>query len=193
MGYIKNILKVFILIYLLLQLFHLNNANADNNIKIIGCINTITLETREPSENGNCLFGLNWQNIMLPWNDQLNKWWKVFETKNQIINRLPIVNFESGFDPYAENSIAIWYVQTLKKYKIWLSIEEQLTWMKNRMESQKEWNCSQWVEFWEERLLRCFYARHYGALSWYHWYPNKLIAARNYYIQYFEKIEKNNT
>jgi len=154
--------------------------------KIISCIHTKTLETRDP-HNETCYFWPGWQNIVLPSKSDLKEWQKVFETDAEIINRLPIVNFESWFDINASNSIAKGYVQTLKSYKIPIDIVPQLTWMKARQESQKKGNCSQWSDKGETRMMRCLYARHYGALKWYHWYPNKAIVARAVYKEYLTK------
>lgn len=150
--------------------------------QIISCIQKDTLEIREP-KNGKCFYGTGWQNISVPPEEQLKEWRKVFETDAEIINRLPVVNFESGFNPNASNKHAIGYVQTLRKWNIDPDIIPQLQWMKDRMESQKVGNCSQWKE--ESRLLRCLYARHYGADSGYHWYPNKAMKARSVYLSYF--------
>lgn len=166
---------------------NINDILLDDRPLIIACINQNTLEIKNVSENGDCLIWRNFQNIMLPPKSHMSKWTDVFENQQQILNRLPIVNFESWFDPYASNSIARWYIQTLKEYNISTDITAQLEWLKTRQNSQYNGNCSQWVEHGEERLLRCLYARHLGVLNWYHWYPNKLIVVRNFYLDYFEK------
>lgn len=161
-------------------------AKASENIKIIWCINKITLETKQPSEKWNCYYGEGWQNIMIPPDSHINIWREVFENDEMIINRLPIVNFESWFDENASNKHAKWYVQTLRSYLIPPDILSQLKWMKDRQESQKKGNCSQHIESGENRVMRCLYARHYGALDGYHWYPNKAMKAREFYINYFK-------
>lgn len=160
-----------------------DDANAEW-IKVIGCIHSKTLETREPKK-GACYYGKGWQNIALPPESQMKVWKKVFSNDQMIINRLPIVNFESSFNEFAWNKYAVWYVQTLRSYKIAPDAESQLIWMKNRQDSQKKWNCSQHKT--ESRLMRCLYARHYGALTSNHWYPNKAMVARDFYISYFKK------
>ena len=79
-----------------------------------------------------------------------------------IVNRLPVVNFESSFNPNASNGIARGYVQTLKKWNVGTSITDQLTRMVNRMEHQKTvGTCSHRTQEGDERLLRCLYARHF--------------------------------
>jgi len=161
------------------------DAMASEEIKIIGCINSVTLETKLP-KNWNCFYWKGWQNIMLPTVSQIEIWREVFPNDEMIINRLPIVNFESGFDEYAGNKYAKGYVQTLRSYSIPPDVESQLEWMRDRQDSQKEWSCSHYSDSGEERMMRCLYARHYGATSWYDWYPNKLIVARNFYINYFK-------
>jgi len=75
---------------------------------------------------------------MLPTVSQIEIWREVFPNDEMIINRLPIVNFESGFDEYAGNKYAKGYVQTLRSYSIPPDVESQLEWMRDRQDSQKE-------------------------------------------------------
>ena len=152
-------------------------------ITIIACINQYTYEIKQPIK-WICYHWQNWQNIMIPPISHIEKWRKVFDNDRQIINRLPIINFESWFNPQAQNPFAIWYVQTLRKWNISTDIKEQLIWMKNRQESQRIWNCSH-RNYSEEAMIRCLYNRHYWMLTHYNWYSNKLIITRQFYLDYF--------
>lgn len=176
-------LVVTIAVILAITGMYIGKSHASEEIKIIGCINTNTLETTKPS-NWNCFKGKGWQNIMLPPKSHINKWKQVFTNEKEIINRLAIVNGESWFNENASNKWAKWYVQTLRSYKIKPDIVSQLKWMKKRQESQKKGNCSQHKT--EDRLMICLFARHYGALSPNHWYPKKNMKVREYYINYFK-------
>ena len=160
-------------------------ANASETVRTIGCINSKTLQTKPVNSIWNCFYWKNWQNISLPPDSHVKTWKKLFKTERSIINRLPIVNFESSFDENAWNKWAKWYVQTLRAYKIPKDVQSQLKWMKNRQESQKTWNCKQHSKS-EDRMMRCLYARHYGAKTGFDWYPNKAMVARQYYIDWFK-------
>ena len=158
-----------------------------DKIQIIGCINKETLETKKP-RNGNCYYWRNWQNIMLPPIQHLTRWRMVFDSDREILNRLPIVNFESWFNSKAGNRHAHGYVQTLRSYKIAPAIIPQLKWMKDRQDLQKKWNCKHRA-YSEESMMWCLYARHYWALTTNHWYPKKALKARQYYLNYFKWLK----
>jgi len=177
---------------------------------IIGCLNQNTLETKKPTTNNNCMYWPWWENIMLPPKKHIPIWYKVFNwNERAIINRLPVINHESWFDPYAwdhpnnYNPYARGYVQTLRKYHISLDVEEQLAWMKDRMEHQKqryvaglnwridacgkylnEYNHRDGFAAWEDWVMACLYRWHYHANNW-TWYARKLMVTRQYYYDYF--------
>lgn len=172
--------------------------------KVIGCINTLTYETFKPNKKGNCLtFGPNIQNIMLPPKSHIKIWKKVYN-ESEAINRLPIVNFESGFNPKANNKYAIGYVQTLRKWNVSTEIKTQLEWMKTRQDYQKQTHINgvNWVVEacgiykykdnvrdgylkGEEGVMACLYRWHYHAHNG-TWYARKAMSAREYYITYFK-------
>ena len=172
---------------LLLLLLPMGSFALSDTTTIIGCANTQTLETRPPNNNWNCLLGQNWQNIMLPPASHWDTWKEVFNNNpRMIINRLPIVNFESWFNEYAWNYWAYGYVQTLRSYNIPPEIKPQLEWMRHRQSTQVVGNCSH-RSYSEDAMIRCLYNRHYGMLTHYNWYSNKLMVARDFYYDWFEK------
>lgn len=150
---------------------------------LIGCINTKTYKIVPMTATGNCYLGNNWQNIGIPPRSQIEKL-KKLNTTSEIINRLPIYNFESYFDEGKSNKIAQGYVQTKKEYKIPTDITSQVRWLNARMSSQKKGNCSHNKT--EDNMIKCLYARHYGALTKNHWYVKKAFATRQFYIEYFK-------
>lgn len=186
-------------------------ALKENEPKVIWCINSITFKTKWVNKDWNCLYWQNWQNIMLPPKSHISKWESIYwDDWRKIVNRLPIANFESWFDPKAENPFAIWYVQTLKKYKVWTKITEQLQWLKDRQDYQKQeyiigskwqklpacgvyWkknNTRDWFKAGEEGVMSCLYRWHYHAEDWTK-YSQKLMSARKYYFNYIENVLKN--
>ena len=169
------------------EAFNIKNY-LEEDIKIIWCYNKHNHETRKTTDKWNCHYWNWWFNIMLPPKSHATARNNVFNwNAREIINRLPVVNFESSFRPDAENSIAIWYVQTLKRRQADTSIEWQLEWMKSRMNQQKtQWTCSYTKWSSEEMILRCLYKRHYWQLSDRDRYPERMIRVRNYYYDYFE-------
>ena len=193
------------LILLLISLLGLWYSFAEYDPAIIGCINMQTNETTKP-HNWGCNKWPGWQNIMLPPESHWDVWLEVFNNNpRQIINRLPIVNMESGFNPEAENPHAIGYVQTLRRRNVWLSIEEQLTWMRDRQEYQLQkyihwqtwripacwyyWendNNRDWFEAGEDGVMSCLYRRHYDANRW-SWYAKRAMALREYYYEWFHR------
>lgn len=200
----KKYIFIFI-IFFIIWFTIWNRARADEWNIIIWCLNQETLETRVPNNNWNCLYWQGWQNIMIPPYSHIKLWRKVFDNDRQIINRLPIVNFESWFDVNAENPFAIWYVQTLKRWGVDREILPQLEWMKKRQDVQWNrfmawkywriracgfyWDSYNYVDrfpAWEEWVISCLYRWHYHANTG-RWYARKLMKARAYYIEYFEK------
>lgn len=208
---LKFIFECFIIIFILsipvfLVVWLIQEVNADDWPTIIGCINQDTLETKIPKQ-WNCFYWNWWQNIMLPNQEHMKIWEEVFDSKQAIINRLPIVNFESWFNENASNKWAIWYVQTLRTHNIDKDIKSQLEWMKNRQDYQKQeevnwkygkikacgyykenYNEIDWFPAWEEWVIACLYRWHYHAQNG-SWYARKAMKAREYYINYFNNIE----
>lgn len=180
------------------------DKHLSDSTKIIWCINSRTLETKKPREDGTCYHAWAWwQNIALPPRSHLQYWRKYWEDR-QIVNRFPIVNFESSFNENASNPFAIGYVQTLRKYWIPKDIDSQLSWMKNREDWNvlKEWvygksgkrsprcwsyreqrNHKDWYNSWELAVLACMYRHHYHAHDG-GWYSKKAMKARQYYFEY---------
>ena len=152
--------------------------------QLIWCFNTKTLETKIPTKNWNCFYWKWRWNIKLPPLSHLNIYLEVFNNNvRRIINSMPTENIESWFNPDAWNSHAVWYVQTLRKYKIWTSIKEQLTWKINRQNRQKDTICSKnkWDEY---NMMECLYRSHYHFRKW-QFYAKKSLVIRQYYLNYF--------
>jgi hypothetical protein len=85
-------------------------------VKVIACWDKDIQEVT-PAYNGNCLYKKNIQNIMLPPREHVEIWWEATHgEQRKIINQIALVNFESSFNPLANNNIAIGYVQTLRSY-----------------------------------------------------------------------------
>jgi len=176
----------------ILLLLITNQAIASEYPILIWCLNTKTLETKKPinlSENW-CHYWQWWMNIFKPSESQY-KILKSLFTPAQIINRLPIINAESQFNSNAIGYHKYWkdcWLLQIRDIRWWckMSDYQQLTWLKTRIESQVKWNCSHWVKYWEERLMRCIYNRHNWQLVAYNHYDNKLIALRNFYFNYFK-------
>lgn len=152
--------------------------------QIIGCWNN-NLETKQPTDSWNC-FRWKWRhNINLPPASHLDIYIKVFGNNlNRIVNSFPTENMESWFNPEASNAHAIGYVQTLRKYKIGLSIEDQLNWKITRQNRQKSNKRLCWSYKTEDDTIRCLYRAHYHFYEWYY-YADKSMAVRSYYKRYF--------
>lgn len=162
-----------------------------DSIQVIWCYNDKTLETRKATkctQRGD-------HNIMLPKKSDLKVWRKFF-TDRQIVNRLPIVNFESWFQETAQNKFARGYVQTLRKWNISPKIEPQLKWMNDRQVSQKSsGRCGKYWEIynkkdgfkaWEEWVIACLYRYHYHAYKGM-WYSKRAMKVRAFYLDYFNQ------
>lgn len=152
--------------------------------KIIWCYNTKTGEIKEINEKWNCFLWNNYQNITLPPKNHIEKYFLVYNNIEDIIKSLPTINFESSFNENAENKHAIWYVQTLKSYNIQKDIVSQLTWMKNRQDSQLNNKNQCWYYDWNEKdQLKCLYRYHYHSKKWYA-YAEKSYKVYEYYKNY---------
>ena len=191
---IKFLINIFIVSFILLNI---NNTYASseeeiNTFKekftdtrqIIGCWNN-NLETKQPTKQWNCFRWKGRHNINLPPISHLEIYLKVFSNNlNRIVNSFPTENMESGFNPEAQNAHAIWYVQTLRKYKIWLSIEDQLNWKITRQNRQKSSYKLCWSYKTEDDTIRCLYRAHYHFYEGYY-YADKSMIVRAYYKKYF--------
>lgn len=210
--WIKIVAWVGIFYYILTLLFGWgmfipNEANANNtgenlaflnrfpeHTSVIGCYNDYTKKVREGTkctQKGD-------KNVSLPPRSQIKVWLKYYN-EFEIINRLAIVNFESNFNENAQNSHAIWYVQTLRSHGVAPDIDSQLKWMSNRQASQKvkytAWgskrcgyywendNVKDGFEAWEYGVLSCLYRYHYHAYKG-TWYAKRGIEATQYYKRY---------
>jgi hypothetical protein len=183
LALIKTIINTIIFTLFILFIILTAKTHASENPILIGCIYTPTNKIIPMTPTGNCYLGKNWQNIMLPPREDMKVFLSMF-SENETINRLPIVNFESWFRETAGNSVAQWYVQTKRVYNISPKIKPQLEWLKKRMESQKKGNCSHNKS--ENNILKCLYARHFGALTKDHWYVKKAFATKEYYKTWFK-------
>ena len=171
-------------------------------MQIIGCYNSNNNTTKETTKDGNCFWwqGGRWHNIMLPPISHL-KYWEEHRTDHQIINRLPIVNYESSFNPEAGNKHAVGYVQTLRSYRIPWDIRSQLAWLARREKvvlsvgnwsSKRCWiyreqdNRVDWFDAWEDAVAACMYRYHYHSYKW-TWYAKRGVATKWYYKKWIEE------
>lgn len=195
-GIMLIILTLAAAIIIFLTLNDAVYANVERTV--IGCINTNTYHTRVPiatnPESSKCYYGKGWQNIFALPAEQI-KYWEDRFTTEQIINRLPIVNFESGFDPKAGNKFAHGYVQTLRKYKVKPDIATQLDWLKRRTSEispcNKYWeedNKNDGYKKGEDAVISCIYRHHYSSTAGKN-YSKKAMAAREYYKAYYRSLE----
>lgn len=183
---------IIIIAILILLAIKLPKTFAQEYPALIKCYNYKTGEIHEPLNQTKewCYLGQNWEPIYIPSDTQMNLLQKHF-TKEQIINRLPILNRESRFNSKAIGKFSYgkdcWLLQIRDIYG-WCKMtdEEQILWLKKRMESQYKWNCSQYRNKWEERMLRCLYSRHNGRLKAYNFYDNLLIATLKIYKEYYK-------
>lgn len=169
---------------------------------IIGCFNSLTMETREPND-GTCYgFGNSgWHNISLPPQWHFPKW-REFWSEGGVINRLVIVNFESNFNPEAWNPYAHWYVQTLRSYNIAPDVTSQLSWMAYRETHNTGKRCAEFLhrdyikgnaKAGQSGYISCIARWHYGFFSdpsnkHYHtslFYAKRANIVRQYYEDYF--------
>jgi hypothetical protein len=164
-------------------------------IKIIACWDDIIKEIVPPQE-WKCLFHSDLKNVMLPPREHVEIWWEATHwEQRKIINQIALVNFESSFNPYASNDIAIWYVQTLKSYWIGTWIFEQLNYLQEAQAWYKEWICS--TQETEYQIVSCLACRHLGCTKkinwvynfWNHWYVIRYQKARAYYLQYIKEYD----
>lgn len=182
---IKSIITLIIILFPSIIFANNFDDKFENEYKIIWCINN-NFETRKPNENWNCLLWKWRQNIWLPPKSHLEIYKKVFyNSEARIINSLPTENLESWFNPNAQNKYAIWYVQTLRKRGVWLSIEEQLTRKRDRQTSQKNNKKLCWSYKTENDIIKCLYKWHYSFTKW-EYYSQKSMKVREYYINYFK-------
>jgi len=153
--------------------------------KIIWCYNTKSWEISQINNRQNCLKGKNFQNILIPPKSHIEKYFIVYDNYNDIIKSLPTENSESWFNENAENWHAKWYVQTLKSYNIKPEIVSQLTWKKNRQDSQLNNKKQCWYyEKWSVDQQKCIYRYHYHSKKWYN-YAEKSYKLYEYYKNYF--------
>lgn len=105
-----------------------------DGVQVIGCINSKTLEVRKPlaKVGMECYHGQNRQNIKVPPLSHLPYFQKYWHTDRAVINRFPIINFESSFNENAKGKWDWWYVQTRIHYNVPRDIDSQLWWMARR-------------------------------------------------------------
>ena len=181
----------FTLGILFFTILFIDKTHAEGN-QIIWCIRLSDNYTRKPNDQGNCLLGKNWMNIIAPTEDQMKELLKIHGNKAKVINRLPIYNAESGF-----NNSAVWVHKNGKDCGIIqirdiyggckMTEEQQMKWLETRISKQlSDGSCKKYKDSSEERKMRCVYARHRWDKSGYAVYPSKLAAMRLFYINYYK-------
>lgn len=200
MTLLRNFVLVLMLLLLLAFLFE--KANAKEQTKTIiknysftaGCQNLSTLKTQLPKDSSltGCHLWKNYMRIMTPTKTQWENIKKIF--KDDAIDVLPIINSESQFNHNARGPNKWWVDCGLLQIRdvyggCKMTEEEQLKWLKNRIDSQKakNWTCRSWIGN-KERMIRCIYNRHNGKKIAFNSYDNKLMAQREFYKTLFKKL-----
>lgn len=189
-----TLILIFILIVcIIIWYWPLIKANADWDYpQIIKCLNYTTGEIKEPLDQTKqgCYVWQWFTTVRLPTQyqmDMLNK----FYNKEQIINRLAIINHESQFDVWAKWWQDYWLLQIHWWVEFWGKTEEQFAWLKNRDKYTlkicwKYWienNTFDWYKKWEDAVISCYYRLHNNANL--KWYSKKLMKLREIYTNYF--------
>lgn len=156
---------------------------------IVWCINQITWEIRKPLNQtfaGCYHWSKGWKNLRFPSKEQLRLMKEVYKTRAWVITAMTLMNHESQFDSKArwchKGGCDIWLFQIRDIY--WggkMTQKEQMQWFAKRKASQIAWNCSQHVNSWQERLLRCIFARHRGDTDGFAKYPSDRLEEWRFY------------
>lgn len=166
---------------------------------IIACYNQNTGEFVEPRnesvEDGGCLIGKNMKNILLPSKSQMRMLKKVYGDRTSIVTAITLINHESQFDKNAKGchkygcDYGLFQIRDVNGGKN-MTQEQQMEWFKVRKNAQinKGGTCSRTAASGNrEKLIRCVFARHNGALDFYSKYPSDRLNERNFYESYLGK------
>lgn len=156
---------------------------------IIWCINEITGEIRKPlnQEYSACFHGTKgWKNLRFPSKEQMKLMKEVFKNRSWMLTAMTLMNHESQFNKNAKWCHQWWCDYGLFQIRDvnWgknMTQKQQMQWFATRKASQIKWNCSQHVKSWQERLLRCIFARHRGDTDWFAKYPSKRLEEWRFY------------
>lgn len=152
-----------------------------DKVIVIKCLNEKTMTLHEPNK-WTCFLGKGWRwkNIMLPPQSHIDTFKKVFGDDYKY--RLAIANFEGSFREDAENTYAIWYLQTLKSHKVKPDITSQLEWLKNREVKTTGRICD--LNGWNKTKIErysCMAAGHFGFFKpWDKHYAHSVMYKKRY-------------
>lgn len=158
---------------------------------IIGCINEITWEIKKPlnQEYSACYhWTKGWKNLRFPSKSQLKMMKEVYKTRAWVVTAMTLMNHESQFNRLAKwchkggCDYGLFQIRDVNGWKN-MTDRQQMEWFKNR----KAWqmspsgNCYQHKDSWQQRMLRCIFARHNWVLDWFARYPSKRLEEWKFY------------
>lgn len=156
---------------------------------VIWCINQITWEIRKPLNQtySACYhWTKGWKNLRFPSKEQLKLMKEVYKNRSWMVTAMTLMNHESKFDKNAKwchkwgCDIGLFQIRDI--YWWWkMTQKQQMQWFATRKESQIKWNCSQHVNSWQQRLLRCIFARHRWDTDWFAKYPSDRLEEWRFY------------
>lgn len=158
---------------------------------IIGCINQYTWEIKSPLNQtySACYHWTKWwKNLRFPSKEQLKLMREVYKNRAWIVTAMTLINHESQFDKNAKwchkGWCDIWLFQIRDIYWGWkMTQKQQMEWFANRKAWQmsEKWNCYQHKDSWQERMLRCVFARHRWDTNGFAKYPSDRLTEWKFY------------
>lgn len=158
---------------------------------IIGCINQFTGEIKKPlsQEYWACYHWSKWwKNLRFPSKEQLKLMKEVYKNRAWMVTAMTLMNHESQFNKDAKwchkggCDYSLFQIRDVNGWKT-MTQKQQMQWFATRKASQIKawWNCSQHVKSWQERLLRCIFARHRWDTDGFAKYPSDRLKEWRFY------------
>lgn len=157
----------------------------------VWCINEITWEIKKPlnQEYSACFYWTKgWKNLRFPSKEQLKLMKEVYKNRAWVVTAMTLINHESQFNKDTKWCHKWWcdyWIFQIRDIYWWKNMtqKQQMEWFKKRKDFQlsKNWNCYQHKDSWQERILRCVFARHNWALSGFAKYPSKRLEEWRFY------------
>lgn len=158
---------------------------------IIGCINQYSWEIKKPLNQtySACYYWTKgWKNLRFPNKRQLQDMKSVFKNRAWVVTAMTLINHESQFDSNAKGCSkngCDWWIFQIREVNWWkkMSDKQQMEWFRNRKNWQlsPQWNCDQHLQSWQQRVLRCIFARHHWDLDWFAKYPSERLQEWRFY------------
>lgn len=160
---------------------------------LVWCRNQVTGEIKKPMNSSpqdwGCFYGKNWKNLMFPSKSQMKLLKEVYWSRGGIVTAMTLINHESQFNSKAKWCHKWWCDYWLLQIRdiyggAKMTNKQQMEWFKKRKEWQisPQGNCYKRVlQKDKEKLLRCVFARHNGALLGTDKYPTDRYAEWKFY------------